>query len=55
MARATVFNANPASQAKEFEEQGFSWLHLVDLDGAFSISMVLLRASPSMRSRSLRF
>ncbi len=36
MARATVFNANPAAQAKEFEQQGFEWLHLVDLDGAFA-------------------
>jgi phosphoribosylformimino-5-aminoimidazole carboxamide ribotide isomerase len=36
MARATVFNANPAKQAKQFQEQGFEWLHLVDLDGAFA-------------------
>jgi phosphoribosylformimino-5-aminoimidazole carboxamide ribotide isomerase len=36
MARATVFNTNPAAQAKAFEAQGFEWLHLVDLDGAFA-------------------
>jgi phosphoribosylformimino-5-aminoimidazole carboxamide ribotide isomerase len=36
MARATVFNTNPAKQAKQFEDQGFEWLHLVDLDGAFA-------------------
>jgi len=36
MARATVFNSNPAKQAKQFEDQGFEWLHLVDLDGAFA-------------------
>jgi phosphoribosylformimino-5-aminoimidazole carboxamide ribotide isomerase len=36
MARATVFNTNPAKQAKQFEDQGFQWLHLVDLDGAFA-------------------
>jgi phosphoribosylformimino-5-aminoimidazole carboxamide ribotide isomerase len=36
MARATVFNSNPAAQAKTFEDQGFEWLHLVDLDGAFA-------------------
>jgi phosphoribosylformimino-5-aminoimidazole carboxamide ribotide isomerase len=36
MARATVFNSNPAKQAKQFEDQGFKWLHLVDLDGAFA-------------------
>ncbi len=36
MARATVFNSNPAKQAKQFQDQGFEWLHLVDLDGAFA-------------------
>jgi len=33
--QATVFNADPAAQAKEFEDQGFEWLHVVDLNGAF--------------------
>ena len=36
MARATVFNTNPAAQAAEFERQGFEYLHVVDLDGAFA-------------------
>ena len=36
MARATVFNRDPAAQAKVFEQQGFEYLHLVDLDGAFA-------------------
>ena len=36
MARATVFNADPAAQAKAFETQGFEYLHIVDLDGAFA-------------------
>jgi phosphoribosylformimino-5-aminoimidazole carboxamide ribotide isomerase len=36
MARATVFNRDPASQAHTFEAQGFRYLHLVDLDGAFA-------------------
>ena len=36
MARATVFNSDPAAQAKAFEQQGFAYLHLVDLDGAFA-------------------
>ncbi len=36
MARATVFNRDPASQAGEFETLGFRYLHLVDLDGAFA-------------------
>ncbi len=35
MAEATVFNDDPAAQARIFERQGFSWLHLVDLNGAF--------------------
>lgn len=34
MDRATIFNADPASQALEFQESGFRWLHLVDLNGA---------------------
>ena len=36
MAEATVFNDDPAAQAKSFEAQGFEWLHLVDLNGAFA-------------------
>ncbi len=36
MARATVFSRDPAAQAKAFEAQGFEYLHIVDLDGAFA-------------------
>jgi len=36
MARATVFNADPAAQAAIFTAQGFEWLHVVDLNGAFA-------------------
>ena len=36
MARATVFNRDPAAQASAFERQGFDYLHIVDLDGAFA-------------------
>ena len=36
MASATVFNADPAAQARAFAEAGFSWLHVVDLNGAFA-------------------
>jgi phosphoribosylformimino-5-aminoimidazole carboxamide ribotide isomerase len=36
MARATVFNVDPAAQARAFELQGFEYLHMVDLDGAFA-------------------
>lgn len=36
MAEATIFNEDPAAQARAFQAQGFSWLHLVDLNGAFA-------------------
>jgi phosphoribosylformimino-5-aminoimidazole carboxamide ribotide isomerase len=36
MDQATVFNDDPAAQALSFEAQGFEWLHLVDLNGAFA-------------------
>ena len=36
MAQATVFSDHPADQAASFEEHGFEWLHIVDLDGAFA-------------------
>lgn len=36
MDAATVFNADPAAQARAFETQGFEYLHVVDLDGAFA-------------------
>jgi len=36
MAQATVFNDDPAAQALSFQTQGFSYLHVVDLDGAFA-------------------
>jgi phosphoribosylformimino-5-aminoimidazole carboxamide ribotide isomerase len=36
MGRATVFNDDPAAQARAFHADGFAWLHVVDLDGAFA-------------------
>ena len=36
MGQATVFNDDPAAQGAAFEAQGFHWLHVVDLDGAFA-------------------
>tara|TARA_R110002126_G_scaffold104995_2_gene238989 strand:+ start:3887 stop:4624 length:738 start_codon:yes stop_codon:yes gene_type:complete len=36
MDQATVYNDSPGAQAKAFEDQGFSWLHVVDLNGAFA-------------------
>jgi phosphoribosylformimino-5-aminoimidazole carboxamide ribotide isomerase len=36
MEKATVFSRNPAEQALSFETQGFAYLHIVDLNGAFA-------------------
>ena len=36
MDQATVFNTDPAAQARSFAEAGFEWLHCVDLNGAFA-------------------
>jgi len=36
MSAATVFNDDPAAQAKSFAASGCQWLHVVDLDGAFA-------------------
>jgi phosphoribosylformimino-5-aminoimidazole carboxamide ribotide isomerase len=35
MAQVTVYHDDPAAQAMAFERQGFEWLHVVDLNGAF--------------------
>lgn len=40
MDKATIFSDSPAAQAKQFEEAGFKWLHLVDLNGACEGSAV---------------
>ncbi len=34
LSKETVFNTSPADQAQQFQKQGFSWLHVVDLNGA---------------------
>ena len=36
MAKATVFNRDPADQARKFAAAGTQWIHVVDLDGAFA-------------------
>ncbi|MBI3701400.1 MAG: 1-(5-phosphoribosyl)-5-[(5-phosphoribosylamino)methylideneamino]imidazole-4-carboxamide isomerase [Afipia sp.] len=48
MARATVFSDDPAAQAKAFEDQGFEYLHVVDLDGAFAGKPVNAQAVEAM-------
>ncbi|MCT4534157.1 1-(5-phosphoribosyl)-5-[(5-phosphoribosylamino)methylideneamino]imidazole-4-carboxamide isomerase [Halodesulfovibrio sp.] len=32
----TVFSSDPVAMAKKWQEQGGKWLHVIDLDGAFS-------------------
>ena len=44
MARATIFNDDPAEQARAFDAQGFGHLHIVDLDGAFAGAPVNMSA-----------
>jgi phosphoribosylformimino-5-aminoimidazole carboxamide ribotide isomerase len=48
MARATVFNLDPAAQARSFAAQGFEYLHVVDLDGAFAGKPMNARAVEAM-------
>ena len=50
MAEATVFNNDPAAQAKSFQEQGFDWLHCVDLNGAFAGRSANSEAIKSIRA-----
>ena len=48
MKAATVFNDDPAAQARAFEAQGFRWLHVVDLDGAIAGKAANARAVESI-------
>lgn len=49
MAQATVYADDPAAQAKVFEAQGFDYLHVVDLDGAFAGKPVNASAVEAIR------
>lgn len=50
MASATIFNDDPVNQALIFAEAGFSWLHCVDLDGAFEGRSVNTNAIKAIRA-----
>ncbi len=50
MASATVFNRDPAAQARRFAETGFEWLHVVDLDGALAGHPVNAAAVAAIRA-----
>lgn len=52
MNQATVFNDDPGAQAKAFRSQGFDWLHIVDLDGAFAGHPVNADAVEAILSQS---
>jgi phosphoribosylformimino-5-aminoimidazole carboxamide ribotide isomerase len=36
MDQATVYSADPGGQARAWQDAGFAWLHVVDLNGAFA-------------------
>ena len=36
MDQATVYSTDPAAQARAWQDSGFAWLHVVDLNGAFT-------------------
>jgi phosphoribosylformimino-5-aminoimidazole carboxamide ribotide isomerase len=50
MASATIFSTDPAAQARQFAEAGFSWLHVVDLNGALAGRSVNGDAVKSIRA-----
>ena len=50
MDQATVFNEDPAAQARDFQSAGFKWLHCVDLNGAFDGRSVNAEAIKSIRA-----
>jgi phosphoribosylformimino-5-aminoimidazole carboxamide ribotide isomerase len=50
MAQATIYADDPAAQAKAFEDQGFDYLHVVDLDGAFAGKPVNASAVEAIRA-----
>jgi phosphoribosylformimino-5-aminoimidazole carboxamide ribotide isomerase len=49
MESATVFNDEPAAQARAFADQGFKWLHCIDLNGAFEGQSVNAEAVKAIR------
>src|SRR5882757_4215783 len=50
MEDATIFNTDPAAQAKSFAGQGFQWLHCIDLNGAFAGRSANAQAIKSIRA-----
>jgi phosphoribosylformimino-5-aminoimidazole carboxamide ribotide isomerase len=52
MNKATIFPNAPAEQARTWQEIGFDWLHLVDLNGAFAGHSVNQRAIETIRANT---
>jgi phosphoribosylformimino-5-aminoimidazole carboxamide ribotide isomerase len=50
MASATIFNNDPAAQARQFAAAGFGWLHVIDLNGAFAGRSVNGQAVAAIRN-----
>lgn len=48
MDKATVFSKDPAAQGMTFQQQGFEWIHIVDLNGAFEGKPVNIEAVKSI-------
>ena len=53
MDKATVFNQDPAAQARDFTACGCHWLHVVDLDGAFAGRPVNAEAVSAVSVRTI--
>ena len=54
MARATVYNDDPAAQARVFEDNGFEWLHVVDLNGAAVEAILAATKNPVQLGGGIR-
>jgi phosphoribosylformimino-5-aminoimidazole carboxamide ribotide isomerase len=49
MDQATVYSSDPAAQARAWQDAGFAWLHVVDLNGAFAGQPVNAAAVQAIR------
>jgi phosphoribosylformimino-5-aminoimidazole carboxamide ribotide isomerase len=52
MASAKIYSENPLDIAKEFEDMGVTWLHMVDLNGAFKGSPQNMKAIEEIRKNT---
>ena len=52
MDQATIYSDNPGEQARNWNNQGCKWLHVVDLDGAFAKKSVNTEAILSILANS---